>query len=65
MDLFSKLNYNYGETLSGIWTHAAFTVNSATVSREDVDIVPTTIDDKLSYVPWGISRDKLQIHLCI
>ena len=47
------LNYNSVETLPGYEARAAFTVNSATVFREDVDIVPTIIDDKLSYVPWG------------
>lgn len=47
------LNYNSVETLPGYEARAAFTVNSATVFREDVDIVPTIVDDKLSYVPWG------------
>lgn len=65
MDFFSKLNYNSVETLSGIWAHAAFTVNSATVFREDVDIVPTTIDDTLSYVPWGIPEINCKFNLCI
>lgn len=46
------LNYNSVETLPGYEARAAFTVNSATVFREDVDIVPTIVDDKLSYVPW-------------
>lgn len=50
---FSDLNYNSVETLPGYEARAAFTVNSATVFREDVDIVPTIVDDKLSYVPWG------------
>ncbi|MDE5659256.1 MAG: hypothetical protein K2I25_09580 [Muribaculaceae bacterium] len=27
--------------------------------REDVDIVPTIVDDKLSYIPWG--SDNLQL----
>ena len=50
---FSDLNFNSVETLPGYEARAAFTVNSATVFREDVDIVPTIVDDKLSYVPWG------------
>lgn len=33
------LNYNSVETLPGYEARAAFTVNSATVFREDVDIV--------------------------
>ncbi len=50
---FSELNYTSVETLPGFEARAAFTVNSATVFREDVDIVPTIIDDSLSYVLWG------------
>ena len=47
------LNFNSVETLPGYEARAAFTVNSAAVFREDVDIVPTIVDDSLSYVPWG------------
>ena len=47
------LNYNSVETLPGYEARAAFTVNSATIFREDVDIVPVIIDDTLSYMPWG------------
>ena len=47
------LNYNSVETLPGYEARAAFTVNSASVFREDVDIVPTIVDDTLSYIPWG------------
>ena len=61
---FSDLNFNSVvtdnvailpsiENLPGFEARAAFTVNSASVFREDVDIVPTIIDDNLSYVPWG------------
>lgn len=54
MDLsFSDLNFNSVETLPGFQARAAFTVNSASVFKEDVDIVPTIVDDTLSYVPWG------------
>ena len=48
-----SLNFNSVETLPGFEARAAFTVNSATVFREDVDIVPTIVDDSLSYIPWG------------
>jgi len=41
------------EDLPGLSARAAFTVNSQLVFREDTDIVPTLIDDKLSYMPWG------------
>lgn len=47
------LNFNSVETLPGFGARAAFTVNSVTVFREDVDIVPTIVDDTLSYVPCG------------
>ena len=50
---FSDLNFSSVETLLGYQAHAAFTVNSASVFREDVDIVPTIVDDSLSYIPWG------------
>ena len=32
---------------------AAFRVDSGKVFKEDVDIVPVIIDERLSYVPWG------------
>ena len=51
--LYTDLNFNSVENLPGFEAHAAFTVNSASVSCEDVDIVPTVVDDSLSYVPWG------------
>lgn len=41
------------ETLPGFEARAAFSVNSASVFKEDVDMVPTIVDDTLSYVPWG------------
>lgn len=47
------LNFNSVETLPGFETHAAFTVNSSSVFKEDVDIVPTIVDNSLSYIPWG------------
>lgn len=47
------LNYNSVETLPGYEARAAFTVNPASVFREDVDIVPVIIDVTLSYMPWG------------
>ena len=42
------LNYNSVETLPGYEARAAFTVNSASVFKEDVEIVPTIVDDTLS-----------------
>ncbi len=63
LDGHPPINYNSVETLPGFEARAAFLccgkalrgnpVNSASVFREDVDIVPTILDDTLSYVPWG------------
>ena len=53
MDASFSLNYNSVENVPGYEARAAFTVNSASVFKEDVDIVPTIVDDSLSYIPWG------------
>lgn len=54
MDLsFSNLNFNFVETLPGFKIRAAYTVNMAIVFREDVDTVPTIVDDTFLYIPWG------------
>ena len=50
---FSDLNYNSVETLPGCEARATCTGNSSSVFKEDVDIVPTIVDDTLSYIPWG------------
>lgn len=50
---FSDLNFNSVESIPGFSARAAFTLNPAAVFKEDVDIVPTIIDDTLSYMPWG------------
>lgn len=46
---------------------AAFTVNSASVFKEDVDMAHTIVDDTLSYIPWGGEREKsaMVIKLCL
>lgn len=46
----SDLNFNSVETLQGFEVRAAFTVNSAPVFKEDVDIVPTIVDFRLRRV---------------
>jgi len=53
LDGLPPINFNSVETLPGFEARAAFTVNSASVFKEDVDMVPTIVDDTLSYVPWG------------
>lgn len=54
---FSDLNFNSVEKLSDFEVRVAFTVNSGAVFREDVDIIPTFVDQNLSFMPW--SRDNL------
>jgi len=59
----NDLNFSSVEQQPGLEARAAFTVNSQSVfrvtdnvalpCREHTDIVPTLIDDKLSYIPWG------------
>lgn len=53
LDGLPPINFNSVQTLPGFEARAAFTVNSASVFKEDVDMVPTIVDDMLSYVPWG------------
>lgn len=50
---FSDLNFNSVENVPGYEARAAFTVNNSSVFKEDTDIVPTIVDDTLSYIPWG------------
>ena len=50
MDFF---NFNSVENVPGFETRTAFTLNSAIVFKEDVDIIPTIVDETLSYIPWG------------
>lgn len=66
---FSDFNFNSVENLPGFEARAAFLcygkalrddpVNSASVFREDVDIVPIVVDDSLSYILWRDLQDKL------
>lgn len=53
LDGLQPINFNSVQTLPGFEARAAFTVNSASVFKEYVDMVPTIVDDMLSYVPWG------------
>ena len=48
---FENLKLQLPENVSGIESRAAFTVNSASVFKEDVDIVPIIIDETLTYIP--------------
>ena len=58
------LKYNSLETLPGYEARATFTVNSSSVFKEDVDIVPTIVDDTLSYIPWDGASCK-ELSQCI
>jgi hypothetical protein len=48
-----NLNFNSVETLPGLNARAIFKVDSSSVFKEDTDIVPTIIDKRLLYIPWG------------
>ena len=48
-----ELNFTSVETIPNLNASAAFQVDSVKVFKEDTDIVPVIVDDKLSYVPWG------------
>lgn len=47
------LNYNSVENLPTVKARAVFQVNSASVFKEDIDILPVSISDNLKYMPWG------------
>jgi hypothetical protein len=47
------INFNSVETLPGYNARAIFKVDSSSVFKDDIDIVPTIIDNRLSYIPWG------------
>ncbi len=49
----SSISFNSIESIPGITARAAAFTTSTEVYKEDVDIVPTIIDDHLSYIPWG------------
>ena len=53
------INFNSVENLPGFEARAAFTVNSASVFREDVDIVPTVVGGSLSYIFRGAVTSNL------
>ncbi|MCH5223595.1 MAG: hypothetical protein J1E82_06095, partial [Muribaculaceae bacterium] len=48
-----SLNFNSVENVLGSEVQASFSLNPATVLKEDVDIIPTIVDETLSYIPWG------------
>ena len=48
-----ELQFNSVETIPNLNASAAFQVDSGKVFKEDTDIVPVIVDDKLSYMPWG------------
>ena len=51
------LSYNSIENIPGVEARAAAFTTSTEVFKEDVDIVPTVISDKLSYIPWGGDKE--------
>lgn len=49
----NNLNYNSVENMPTMKARAVFQVNSASVFKEDIDILPVAISDNLKYMPWG------------
>lgn len=49
----TNLNFNSVENIPILNAQAAFQVDSSAVFREQGDIVPTIVDDRTSYMPWG------------
>lgn len=47
------LNFNSVELLPNAKASAAFSADSGSVFREQDDIAPVVIDERLSYMPWG------------
>ena len=47
------MNYNSVENMPTVMARAVFQVNSASVFKEDIDILPVSISDNLKYMPWG------------
>lgn len=47
------LNFNSVEFLPNFKASVAFLADSGCVFREQNDIAPVVIDDRLSYMPWG------------
>ena len=51
--VMDSLNFNSVEDLPCLSARAIFKINSSSVFKEDVDIVLTIVDDRLSYTAWG------------
>lgn len=51
-----NLNFNSVEDLLGLSARAIFKINSSSVFKEDIDIVPTVVEYKLSYNPVGVHQ---------
>lgn len=53
-----SLTFNFVEDLQVFSSRAIFKLNSSSVFKKNDGIVPTIIDDKLSYIPWGGDNQK-------
>ena len=49
----SNLQLSSVENLPNAKSRAIFSVDSSQVFKEDVDMIPVTIDKGVSYMPWG------------
>ena len=49
--------FNSVEEIPDLKASAAFTVDSSEVFKEQVDMVPVTIEKEMRYMPWGAAND--------
>ena len=49
--------FNSVEVIPDLKASAAFTVDSSEVFKEQVDMVPVTIEKEMRYMPWGAAND--------
>ena len=57
-----ELNFTSVETIPNLNASAAFQVDSGKVFKEDVDMVPTIIDNALPSYFLGVCQDFKQLH---
>ena len=50
-------SFNSVEIIPDLKASAAFTVNSSEVFKEQVDMLPHTIDEGFQYMPWGADNE--------
>lgn len=59
---YGALGFNSIENIPSLQAQAIFHVDSSSVFREDTDIMPVQISDRLSYIPWG-ADNQMPFHI--